>query len=111
MTRIITLQARAYVNHGRWVADCPVDCGAALKLDNGQTSFACPECMTISSIDWPANVAGIWEALLERRNPKTRNWYPPDHPLAIKGGLPHGQTVKDLEAETEEHESWPGQLL
>jgi hypothetical protein len=110
MSRIITLQARAYVNHGRWVADCPVDCGAALRLDWGEVNFYCPECMTISTVDWPVNVSGIWDALAKRRNPKTRNWYPPEHPVALKGNIPHGQTVRDLEDETKEFESWPGQL-
>jgi hypothetical protein len=106
-----TSLARAYMNHGRWVADCPMDCGAALKLDSDQGAFQCPECMTISSVDWPKNVGGIWDALGKRRNPKTRNWYPPEHPIALRGNLPHGQTVRDLEAETKENESWPGQPL
>lgn len=103
-------QARAYVNHGRWVADCPVGCGSAMKLDPGEVSFYCPECHTISSVDWPQNADDIWEELQKRVNPKTRNWYPEDHDVAVRGRLPHGQTVKELAEEREEHEQWPGQL-
>jgi hypothetical protein len=100
--------ARAYVNHGRWVADCPVDCGAALDLRWGDVNFYCPECMTISPVEWPKNVDGIEDALSKRRNPKTRNWYPPEHPVAMGANLPHGQTVKELEEETKENEPWFG---
>lgn len=96
-------QARAYVNFGRWVADCPQDCGAALKLDPGQTMFPCPECHSISEVEWPADPDAIWEALEKRPAPKNRNWFPEGHELAIRARLPHGQTAAQLDAETAEH--------
>lgn len=99
---IITARARAYVNHGRWIADCPVDCGGALILDKGQTQFPCPECLTITAIEWPKDPQGIWDALSKRMSPKTRNWYPEDHNVAVRACIPHGQTVDDLERETKE---------
>lgn len=103
MTRIITGMARAYVNYGRWVADCPVDCGCALALQPGQTIFACQECQTVTQIDWPSNPDEIWEALAERPAPRTRNWFPEGHDLALRANLPHGQTPKELRDETAEH--------
>lgn len=103
----------AYVNHGRWIADCPIDCGGAQELDNGQTMFACKECYQMSEVEWPKDPGGIWEALAKRVNPKNRNWYPKGQPVAVKANLPQGQSVKDLldEQAAEEAESWPGQPL
>jgi len=103
MTTLLTNQARAYVNWDRWVADCPINCGGALKLDPGQTAFACPECKTISSIEWPTNADEIWEVLQERVAPRTRNWFPSGHVLALRANVPHGQTVAQLRDETAEH--------
>lgn len=97
---IITSRARAYVNHGRWIAECPVDCGCALKLKPGQAAFHCPECGTLSDIEWPGNSDEIWEVLNKRIAKKHRNWFPSGHTLALRGGLPHGQTVEELEEET-----------
>lgn len=96
-------QARAYVNQGRWVADCPQLCGGALALAPAQTAFPCPECRAITAVEWPDDVDAIWEALAKRPVPNTRNWFPPDHHLAVRAGCPHGQSVKDLDGETYEH--------
>ncbi|MFE6846575.1 hypothetical protein [Streptomyces sp. NPDC057686] len=95
---ILTTRARAYVNFGRWVADCPLECGNAIALEPGQTSFFCPPpggCGHIAEVEWPADPQGIWDALAVRP-PKHRNWFPVDHSLAVKAGCPHGQTVADL---------------
>jgi hypothetical protein len=73
-------------------------------------SFACPECYTMSSVDWPTNAQEIWEELEKRDNPRTRNWYPEDHEVAVRGNIPHGQSVKELAEEREEFEQWHGQL-
>lgn len=97
-------EARAYVNHGRWLADCPRDCGGALQLDPKQTNFHCRECKWIGGIEWPDNADEIMEALEERVVPKTRNWFPSGHTLALRSSTPHGQTVKQLMEETEENE-------
>lgn len=99
---LITNRARAYVNHGRWVADCPIGCGCALELQPGQMLFPCPECKTISETDWPENADEIWDALQKRIMPRTRNWYPSGHEVALRGGIAHGQTVKELEDEAAE---------
>lgn len=104
MSTLITNRARAYINFGRWVADCPSDCGSALQLQPGQTLFPCEECRRFAEIDWPDDPDGLWEALQRRPAPRNRNWFPSGHVLALKAGLPHGQSVQDLIDETAEHE-------
>jgi hypothetical protein len=101
---ILSGMARAYVNWGRWIADCPIGCGGALKLEPSQTAFACPECRTISQIDWPRDADEIWHELEKRVIPKTRNWFPEDHELALRAHVPHGQTVTQLRDECAEHQ-------
>lgn len=105
MTHLIASgKARAYVNHSRWIAECPFECGSARALEKGETFFQCSECLSISPVEWPADPDGIWEALAERRLPRTRNWFPPGHTLAVKCGLPHGQSPADLRNEQKENE-------
>lgn len=99
---IITNRARAYVNWGRWIADCPIECGGALKLNPGEAIFACPECRAISEVEWPSNAQEIWDELETRPIPKTRNWFPSGHALALRAGVPHGQSVQELRDETRE---------
>jgi hypothetical protein len=103
MSTLFTNYARAYVNWGRWVADCPVRCGGALSLSSGQATFACPECRSLSQIDWPANVDEIWAALQERPAPKFQNWFPSGHELALRANCPDGQTPAQLRDETAEY--------
>jgi hypothetical protein len=103
MTLLTPARARAYVNFGRWVSDCPQECGCALQLEPGQMLFPCPECKVISEVEWPDNADAIWEALAKRPAPKTRNWYPAGHDLAVRFGIAHGQTVKELDDETYDH--------
>lgn len=107
MTLIKSQMARAYVNYGRWVADCPTGCGSALALINEDGDlmhvYACIECHALSTVDWPANAEEIWEALQERPYPRVRNWFPASHELALRTGLPHGQTPNDLREEAREN--------
>lgn len=100
---LLTNQARAYVNFGRWIADCPMDCGSAMQLTNAQGVYHCVECGHMATIEWPDNVGEIWDALDERPAKRNRNWFPPSHILALKSGSPHGQTPQDLRDETQEH--------
>jgi hypothetical protein len=71
--------AFAYVNHGRWVADCPFGCGGAeLARDD---VFLCRECGNVQNrhhpvpLVWPAeeDVRAI-EAALVVRPVLNRNW-------------------------------------
>jgi hypothetical protein len=106
-------KARAYHNHGRWIADCPrPGCTNAQALDPGQWQFDCgalpsglrtPDgCNLISDVEWPGNAAEITAELARRPVPSTRNWFPAEHELAVRAGCPHGQSVKHLADEFRE---------
>lgn len=77
----------AYVNHGRWVADCP--CGGAELVAEGRR-MVCGSCGLNSPVTFPANTDEIERVLHERRDTAARNWYP-------------GETVEMLEAENMEN--------
>lgn len=106
MTALITPpHVKAYINHGRWIAECPFECGSARQLQPNEQTFHCSECQSVLSVKWPDNADEIWEVLAERRAPRTRNWFPVGHPLAEKHRLPTGQTVKELREEQKENEA------
>jgi hypothetical protein len=101
----------AYINHGRWVADCVRPyCGGAEALRPHQVVVECFECHLVAPVEWPREAQELWEALMVRPVPATRNWFPAGHRPAVRAGCPHGQTVDDLHAETAEHahELMPG---
>ncbi|KKL51323.1 hypothetical protein LCGC14_2296620, partial [marine sediment metagenome] len=73
-----------YVNHGRWVVDCPTEyCGGA---SIAETVFVCDNCKRVTKVVWPDNRTDIDRVLNVRPVPQTRNWIP-------------GETVDDLERE------------
>lgn len=100
------MKTYAYVNHGRWIADCPdTRCGNAVALDPKQATYHCVGgCNLIADIVWPVDVDDITQALLERPHDVNRNWAPAGHRQAIATGHPMGQTVAELREETREHE-------
>lgn len=113
---LLVEKARAYVYCGNWVADCPRECGNVEHLFNlanpqdpngprtvQKTSFFCSYCHMISEIDWPPSMNKIMEVLNRRPVPHNRNWYPQDHPVAVRHNIPHGQSVDDLWDENTEH--------
>lgn len=105
MASLLTERARAYVNHGRWIADCTrTDCANAEALEPRQVTFHCSNCLQLADIEWPPDVDELWAVLLRRPVPQTRNWFPSGHELALRSGTPHGQTAADLEDENREHE-------
>ncbi len=74
----------AYVNHGRWVADCP-GCNVGLQLPRGprqvKAGFVlvgnqCVACGTSVRIVWPDDADLIDGALNIRPLWVNRNWYP-----------------------------------
>lgn len=105
---VIIARARARVNHGRWIADCPRRyCANAIALQPRQAMFHCSGmggCQMVADIEWPPDADDLWAALLERPVPTTRNWYPPGHVEAVRLHLPHGQTAAELRAEQREYE-------
>lgn len=97
-------QVFAYVNHGRWIADCNREyCNNAMELRPKQEVFHCTNCLMDATVAWPSKADEIWKALSKRPVPQTRNWFPAEHDLAIRAGCPHGQSVADLLAENEQH--------
>jgi hypothetical protein len=92
-------EALAYLNHGRWVADCAgPDCYDARELTPGDTSMRCVR-GHVSGIRWAADPAPI-EAAVAVRQERNRNWFPEGHPLATEVGWPTGQSVEELHEET-----------
>lgn len=101
--QLIKPYAMAYYNHGRWIAECPEECGFALLLEKHQAMMHCSECSAVWTVDWPGNVDEI-TGVLEVRKKRHRNWFPRGHDLAVRLNLPHGQTVAELREETEAHD-------
>lgn len=87
---------RAYVNHGRWVADC-LFCGGAVMAPVDDPRFLCGECLNrqvggrMVALELPADRDEIEAELLKRPNAINRNWRP-------------GETVDDLAAELDAQE-------
>lgn len=84
-----------FVNHGRWIAQCP-DCLGAQVASRNDPRFMCNNCANAAllglwrPVAWPKDPAKI-EALLEvRPHAHTRNWNP-------------GETTRDLKADNIEH--------
>lgn len=77
----------AYVNHGRWVADCTDDNGAEL-VEPGER-FLCGSCGAEADVVWPDDIPAA-EAVLRVRPLSNRHWYP------------QRETVSDLAAENTE---------
>lgn len=113
--------ARAYVYNGEWVADCPrpgtepgkpgcsnVEFLHQASRMNGPRDverpfYLCSYCGMQAKILWPRRRVEILMALMVRPVPNNRNWYPQDHPVAVKFRLEHGQSVQDLLEENEAH--------
>ena len=70
----------AYVNHGRWVVDCP-DCRNAQLACKTDPRFLCDNCGNVAvgklwrTVVWPPNVNGI-ESMLQNRPLENQNWEP-----------------------------------
>ena len=80
----------AYVNHGRWVADCSVPhCPEAHQVKPGD-GFLCRNCGGEDIPVFPEFRSEIDQLLAMRPVPETRNWWP-------------GETVSDLIAENQAH--------
>lgn len=88
----------AYLNWGRWVAECSVpDCFDAAELPIGETGMRCVLGHR-SSVKWPPNARALEQAVAERQE-QNRNWFPLGHPVGEALGVA-GQTPDDLREET-----------
>lgn len=78
----------AYINEGRWVADCP-ECNGGIAVWPGMPDACCYDSGHVWTVTFPAVAEiGQAEALLEHRaEPRTRNW------------IPAAETIDDLKAE------------
>jgi hypothetical protein len=81
---------QAYVNHGRWVADCP--CNGAELVDPDH-KMLCGSCGAEHDVQFPGpKTRARIEELLDLREPMFRNWT--------------FEPVSELEAENIEHGIW-----
>lgn len=72
-THTETETVKAYINHDRWVANCP--CGGAEMVTEDE-AMTCGSCGAIRSVDWPDDVFELEVELEKRSDRRTRNWYP-----------------------------------
>jgi hypothetical protein len=112
------MTAHAYFNWGRWVADCPTDsCSDARAVfppdANGipattpHLDQACKGGHSFRIVmPPPADAAAIEAELLRRPHEADQSWFPKGHAFAVLAGLPHGQTLEQLHAETGEVEKF-----
>lgn len=91
----------AYVNHGRWIAECPDGCGFAVVTSRDKPVFFCRKCRNATvggkfrRVVYPPDIDKIEYHLLKRpaRHPleaPTRNWKP-------------GEAIADLIRENAAH--------
>jgi hypothetical protein len=92
-TLVASEQTAAYINEGRWIADCPTGCGGSMLVTPVDPNYFCTECgHGWFPIEFPSiRNRRYLEAVLMKRPldggvPKNRNW------------LPH-ETLDDLKAQ------------
>ena len=87
-----TLEVKARVDHGRWLADCPLCNGAELVSPGKPFRCQSKPCVAVAHVTWPtsATQARIEALLALRPDPATRNWRP-------------RETLKALAAENAAH--------
>lgn len=110
-------RARAYVYEGNWVVDCPRGCNNTEFVfdlrnpldprsprDVPKGGFHCSYCRLVApAVELPRDADEIMRVLAVRPIPNNRNWYPEDHPVALRFNVAHGQTVAQLREENAEH--------
>jgi hypothetical protein len=109
------MKALAYLNHGRFVADCPAPgCNDARLVYevNPQTGVptgrrleqdVCAKGHPFDIVMPPAQLeAQIVAAVADRPDDADKAWYPKAHVRAALAGLPTGQSVAELVAENDE---------
>lgn len=84
------MKTTAYLNHGRWVVDCPREgCPESHLADSDL--FVCDNCGLTSRVVIPDEYFAVNEIVAKRPVPQTRNWTP-DEPLQllIEENIAHG---------------------
>jgi hypothetical protein len=108
-------KALAYLNHGRWVADCPepgctdarlvyeVNPQTGIPTGRRLTEDVCANGHPFEIVMPPAEFeAQVVAELANRPFDADRAWYPDGHMRAVLAGLPTGQSVADLARENDE---------
>lgn len=102
------MKALAYLNHGRFVVDCPAPgcADARLAHDDAGRRLAedvCANGHPFQVVMPPAQLeAQILAAVADRPDVGDRAWYPQGHVRAQLAGLPTGQTVAELVRENDD---------
>jgi hypothetical protein len=99
------MKALAYLNYGRWVADCPQcnDARLVYHPDTGERQST-DRCINGHLIEFEMPSPGAERALteaLDGRREATKTWHPPGHARAEAAGLPVGEPVQNVRARTE----------
>lgn len=102
------MKTQVYINWGRLVADCP--CGDAREVKIGDTAMRC-DGGHVNELVWADEIPRALAALEERTADRRRNWFPRDHPYAVRTGQPHGQSVRALREEAAAGEEADAQHL
>lgn len=116
------METQAYYYSGDWVADCPREgCSNAEFLFDvampgypagpgnprsvRKGAFACTNCQALATVVWPDDgfMAQVADMLALRPVPSTRNWYPAEHPGAVRFRIAHGQSLAELREENTAH--------
>lgn len=91
----------AYVNHSRWLANCPFCPGGALPVSKRDPRFWCVVCQMQRNggapvrVIFPAEARTIEAILLMREDTSKRNWYPHETvAMLAKENLAHGAVRK-----------------
>lgn len=81
-------EVEAYVNGGRWVANCP-NCNGGIACDPDISEGCCTDCGFVYTVAFPHpnTVRGAETVLLKREDLQNMNW------------LPHKEEISDLKAE------------
>lgn len=104
--------SRAYLNYGRWVAECPESgCNDARLVYEVDPRTGHPTGRRLAGdvcanghpfrIEMPPPdvEAQIVAAVADRAEDGDKAWYPQGHPRALLTGRPHGQSPAELRAE------------
>ena len=84
------MKTYAYMNHGRWVADCATPYCPEAHLVTPGDRFNCGNCGESFRVSWPLCKTQIERVLETRPVPQTRNWLV-------------GESVSDLRNENLRH--------
>lgn len=78
----------AYVNHGRWLADCPA-CNGAEAVTRAYPFFYCDSCGqewaqgALARVVFPSDADAAERLLGQRRDARVQNWRPGEQPDGV----------------------------